>query len=48
MQRLLIALLPALIALPAAGFADDKHFVNTDVFQLELAADPRISPDVRR
>jgi acylaminoacyl-peptidase len=44
MLRLTIALL--LVVATAA--ADDSIFVNTDIFELEVAADPRISPDGSR
>ena len=40
MYRLLIAL-----ALSATAVADEHIFVNTDVFELEYAADPQVSPD---
>ena len=32
----------------AADEPNKKHFLNTDVFQLEMAADPQISPDGSR
>ena len=44
MLRLTITLL--FFATMAA--ADDSVFVNTDIFELEVAADPRISPDGSR
>ena len=44
MLRLIITLL--FFATMAA--ADDSVFVNTDIFELEVAADPRISPDGSR
>ena len=43
-----------ILSIAVAGFAlaDDKpnpnHFLNTDVFELEIAADPQISPDGSR
>ncbi len=41
MSRLFIALL----FMAATAAADDSDFINTDVFELEIAADPQISPD---
>lgn len=42
----------ALLTLGSMAFAADEpnknHFLNTDVFQLEMAADPQISPDGSR
>ena len=43
-----------ILSIAVAGFAlaEDKpnpnHFLNTDVFELEIAADPQISPDGSR
>ena len=48
MRRLLTS---ALVLSSFAVFADEpnpKHFLNTDVFELEVAADPQISPDGSR
>jgi acylaminoacyl-peptidase len=42
--------IPTLLLLAAAtvAVADDHRFRNTDVFELEIAADPQISPDGSR
>lgn len=42
------ALLLAAIAISGSTLADDNIFVNTDVFELEVAANPQISPDGSR
>lgn len=42
------AILCALSLLPAVAGGEGHHFVNTDVFELEIASDPRISPDGER
>jgi len=34
-----------LLAVASAAVADDRNFTNTDVFELEFASDPQISPD---
>ena len=46
MLRPLLAL--AMTALAAGAAADDNAFINTDVFELEVAANPQISPDGSR
>ena len=46
MLRLLLAL--AMAALATGAIADDNAFKNTDVFELEVAANPQISPDGSR
>ncbi len=38
----------AMAALAAGAIADDNAFKNTDVFELEVAANPQISPDGSR
>ena len=48
-----MTILPRSLLLIAAGlvstaFADDHSFMNTDVFELEVAANPQISPDGSR
>lgn len=42
------ALLLATVAVSGNVMANDNTFVNTDVFELEVAADPQISPDGSR
>jgi len=48
-QKTLIAAVAALAALTVAhAYAGDRSLKRTDVFDMELAVDPRISPDGRR
>ncbi|MCH8303463.1 MAG: S9 family peptidase, partial [Proteobacteria bacterium] len=45
MRKITAALLLAASFSLVAGEADHSKFLNTDVFELEIAADPQISPD---
>lgn len=45
MRKLTAALAFAASLSPAADVQDAGRFLNTDVFELEIAADPQISPD---
>mgnify|MGYP001829003094 FL=1 len=47
MHRIMIVLLFA-SSVSSAQVAELDRFVNTDVFELEIAADPQISPDGAR
>ncbi|MEM8685121.1 MAG: S9 family peptidase, partial [Pseudomonadota bacterium] len=40
-----VVFLCLLAAMTGIAIADDSHFANTDVFNLELAVDPQIAPD---
>ena len=40
-----LVMLPLLVLATAALAADDNLFQNTDIFELEVAVDPQISPD---
>jgi dipeptidyl aminopeptidase/acylaminoacyl peptidase len=48
-MRILIKVLTVLVGFAFVGAVADEpnknHFLNTDVFQLEIAGDPQISPD---
>jgi len=48
MQRFVLALLVCGASAGATDEVNKNHFLNTDVFELEVAADPQISPDGSR
>lgn len=45
MRKLPAFLLLLVATVASAGDGDSRRFLNTDVFQLEIATDPQISPD---
>lgn len=45
MRRLIACLALLALATMAAAQAETSKFVNTDIFQLEIAADPQVAPD---
>ena len=47
-KSVLSAFLPAFLAWTAVALAQSNHFEMMDVFQLEFASDPQISPDGKR
>lgn len=47
-MRNVVAALLLIVSVLAAAEQDNARFLNTDVFELEIAADPQISPDGSR
>ena len=48
MRWLILSVLAASGIVASADKPNSNHFLNTDVFELEVAADPRIAPDGSR
>jgi dipeptidyl aminopeptidase/acylaminoacyl peptidase len=48
MQRLILVLIAFSGVIFAADEPNKNHFLNTDIFELEIATDPQISPDGSR